>query len=212
MQPGIAAGDAPPDWVVAAAARQFKPPGTPLNLGTLIVDWLRGVGLSLELIPSVRESFSLDDVAFDLRAVAFSPPRAASKPTSRAAKMVFQEALYLPRSPGEEGELAEIPAEEPEDSVIPEDEPEPVEVTVGDLLARITVRGRARDQVKMTILITRHQDNTPVAGVHLALEANQETLAEATTNAAGVAEFPLPQGQAALVFQSPVQAELQISF
>ena len=52
MRPAATPAESAPDWLVAAATRHFEPPRTPLNLGSLIVEWLRGVGLSLELLPS----------------------------------------------------------------------------------------------------------------------------------------------------------------
>ena len=93
----------------------------------------------------------------------------------------------------------------------PREEPEPVEVSVGDLVARIAVRGRDRDQLKLHIAVTRRPDESPVAGVRLALEADQEPVSEIVTNAAGEAEFSLSQGRATLRLLSPVHAELTIS-
>jgi len=92
------------------------------------------------------------------------------------------------------------------------EEAEPVDVTIGQLNVRVTPQGRTRDQVKLTIAVTRSADNAPVPGVQLSLEGDEGPLATATTGDNGVTEFPLPQGQATLVFQSPVRAELQISF
>jgi hypothetical protein len=74
----------------------------------------------------------------------------------------------------------------------------------------MTARGRSRDQVKLIIAVTRHQDQAPVAGVQLALKAGQEPSATALTDEAGTAEFSLPQGSTTLTFLSPVHAELAI--
>jgi hypothetical protein len=93
-----------------------------------------------------------------------------------------------------------------------EEEAGPVEVSVGTLHVRIAARGRSRDQVKLIIAVTHHQDKAPVAGLQLALKAGQEPPVTALTDEAGTAEFSLPQGSATLTFLSPVHAELAITF
>lgn len=80
----------PPDWVVVRAAREFHPPRTPLNLGTLVVEWLRRFGLSLQLIPPAREARSFGDVVFDSAGGAF--PSA-----SRGASSYYDTGLVLLR-------------------------------------------------------------------------------------------------------------------
>lgn len=203
------AGEAPPDWVVAAAARRFHPPRTPLRLGSLVVEWLRQLGPSLQLNPAVREPLAFFDAgSIGREGVPSGPSFLRRANVSPAASVAIP-----PRpSPEEDLETAEAALGAAMRPVPPEQESEPVEVRIGDLLGRITVRGRAPDQVKMIIIVTRHQDGTPVPGVQLALEVDQERLAAASTDAAGAAEFPLPQGGATLSFLSPVHAELTIIF
>ena len=95
---------------------------------------------------------------------------------------------------------------------VTEEEAGPVELAVGHLRAQITARGPSRDQVKMIVTVTRHPDMAPVAGAQLTLKAGQEPPVAALTDAAGTAEFSLPQGSATLTFVSPVHAELAITF
>ena len=97
-------------------------------------------------------------------------------------------------------------------SMPPVRESEPVEVTVGELCVRITVRGRDRDQVHMIIGITRREDNAPVAGAQLSMETEAGQPVSATTDTSGGATLSLAQGEATLTLLSPVRAELKISF
>jgi hypothetical protein len=91
-------------------------------------------------------------------------------------------------------------------------ESEPVAVELQDLRVTIRALGRAPERVRMAVGIIRQQDKAPVSGAQLVLKTEGAPDVTATTDAAGTAEFPLPQGQATLVFQSPVRAELQISY
>jgi hypothetical protein len=101
--------------------------------------------------------------------------------------------------------------EKREDTSTPS-EPQPVTVAVADLLATIRVSGRIADQVRLAVAVARSQDNAPLPGALLALAAEGRPPMSATTNASGLVEFPLPQGRATLSFQSPVRADLTITF
>jgi len=206
LQPGPMQEERPPEWVVARAVREFHPPEVGLNLGTLVVRWFDKIGPWLRLIPP-PESNLLSPSVFELGisgATYSALPSVLSKMSIRA--------LHLARS----FEPAEPPRGEVFDmahNVEPEpDEVEPITFTMGHLNVQITPQGHTRDHVTLTVVVTRTSDNTPVPAVQLSLEGEEETLETATTGDNGVAEFPLPQGQVTLVFQSPVRAELKISF
>jgi len=211
FQPVPTPDDAPPEWVVVRAARAFHPPETRLNLGILLVHWLNRVGPFLRLIPPSGQRASLM-----LEAPPATMPEAPLEESGQ--ELAFPSVLFkmsarayrIERSfePAESHRVEESEEAREESSK----EVEPVDVTIGHLKVRITPQGRTRDQVTLTIVVTRSVDNAPAPGVQLSLEADQRTLATTTTGDNGVAEFPLPQGQATLVFQSPVRAELQISF
>lgn len=210
LRPVASAEDAPPEWLIEAVARRFEPPPSPLNLGTLVVEWLHRFGLSLEFIPQSSGGLFVAEAAFDSEASALRlPPIACPAPASR---MIPYDRNSLPRNPLErQGPPGQVP-EPSRSAVAPSDVSAQAEIAAGDLLARITVRGRARDQLKLLVAVTRQEDDTPVAGVHLALNADGGTIAEVSTDTAGAAEFPLPQGRATLRFLSPIHAELTISF
>jgi hypothetical protein len=198
-QPAPAAEDAPPDWVVAAAARSFQPPQSPLDLGKVVVEWLRRLGLALEYYPPTAEA---GPRTLPMIAMMDSLSNATA---GMAMDVCFEDVLCRT-------ELSGVP---PDHTVPPEpveQEAGPVEVTVGDLRVRLAARGRSRDSVKLTIIITGQQNSTPVPGVRLALETDEETLRPTMTDAAGTAEFPLPPGPTTLTFLSPVHAELKILF
>jgi len=224
FQPVATPEEAPPDWVVVRAARDFHPPETRLTLGTLLVQWLDRVGPLLRLIPPSGQgalgihvipppgqrapgiiaspTAMMLDVSSEESEPGVAFPSALARMSDRAQSM---KRIYEPAgSHGAEG-LGQVREEGSEEA-------EPVDVTIGQLNVRVTPQGRTRDQVKLTIAVTRSADNAPVPGVQLSLEGDEGPLATATTGDNGVTEFPLPQGQATLVFQSPVRAELQISF
>ena len=92
------------------------------------------------------------------------------------------------------------------------DEVEPITFTIGHLHVQMIPRGHTRDQVTLTLAVTRTSDNTPVPAVQLSLQSDQGALATAATGENGIAEFQLPQGQATLAFITPVRAVLKISF
>ena len=214
LRPEAGTEDAPPEWRIAAAARRFVPPRSPLNLGTLIVEWLHRIGLSLDLIPPTEEGLPSQNVAFDSIVADLAPALPRVEIFSPRSRRLFTNYLAqsVPPTSEEEPEATEIPTGMAEGSAPAEEESIPVEVTVGDLLGRITIRSRGRAHVMLLIAVTRQQDNTPVPGVRLSLEADEGTRAEATTDAAGMAEFLLPQGRATLAFLSPLRAELTITF
>jgi hypothetical protein len=114
--------------------------------------------------------------------------------------------------PEEPSKQSEIRALRDSGAVPPERESEPIEVTVGDLCARITARGRAGDQIHMIIGITRREDNAPVAGAQLSMETETGPPVSATTDTSGGTTLSLTQGEGTLTFLSPVRAELKISF
>ena len=204
LQPVSTPEEAPPEWVVARAARAFQPPETRLNLGILLVHWLNRLGPFLRLIPPPEPNLAQGPAsALGSSGVAFLAfPSVLFKMSARAYRI---ERSFEPAE-SHRVEESEEAREESSKAV------EPVDVTIGHFKVRITPQGRTRDQVTLTIVVTRSVDNAPAPGVQLSLEADQRTLATTTTGDNGVAEFPLPQGQATLVFQSPVRAELQISF
>ena len=181
-----------------AVSNHLSPPWT---LGKVVVEWLRRLGLALEYYPPTAEAGPRTLPMINMMDSLSDEP----------AGMVMMDFCF-------EDTLcrAEL-SEDPPDHTIP---PEPVEqeagpqveVTVGDLGGRLAARGRSRDSVKLTIVITRQQDSTPVPGARLALETDQETLRPTMTDAAGTAEFPLPPGPTTLTFLSPVHAELKILF
>ena len=211
LQPGPLQEERPPEWVVARAVGSFQPPQTPFSLGTLVVERVRRFGLSLQLIPAAGEAGAFSGAAYRSLSVDFlaSPRNAAPTALERVR---LHDDLDLSKVPEERSEPSKIRSLRDSRSIPPEQEPEPVEVTVGDLCARITVRGRARDQVHMIIGITRRQDNSPVAGVQLSMETEAGPPVAATTDASGGALFSLTQGQGVLTFLFPVRAELKISF
>ncbi len=211
LRPGSSQEEGLPEWVIARAARNFHPPETRLNLGTLVVQWLGRIGPLIRLIPpsgqrvlGILESPS----AMMLEALSEeSGPEAAfssvlSKVSFRASRI---DRSFEPAVSNRAVEIVEAYEEGPK-------EVEPVDFTISHLKVRITPQGRTRDRVTLTVVVTRSVDNAPVSGVQLSLEIPQQPAAIATTGSEGKAEFPLPQGQVTLVFQSPVRAELQISF
>jgi hypothetical protein len=212
FQPVSTPEEGPPEWVVVRAARDFQPPETRLNLGTLVVEWLNRIGPLLRLIPPsgqrvLGELGFVSDMVFEEQSeegvrglVAIPSP--LSKMSFRADRIGRN--FVRAEAHGEE-EFEEAYEEVPE-------EVEPVDITIGHLKVRIIPQSRTQQQMALALTVTRSADNTPVSGVQLSLETPQQPTANATTSNEGKAEFPLPQGQAKLVFQSPVRAELQISF
>ena len=278
MRPAATPAESAPDWLVAAAVRRFEPPTTPLKLGSLIVEWLRGVALSLELLPSEGgpDILGEDSERYPARPAEsaqwlprIAQPSArreaiadASRPELRSMERgaadlesLLDELMRLredlPTQQADElrnilaaspdlaevlgGQTAELQARlrvalrslrdtsaaldalaararelrARESTTV---ESEPVTVNVADLRITIRVRGRAPAQVKMAVTVNRRQDDTSVPGVRLVLKTEGKPDVTATADASGAAEFPLPQGQATLVFVSPVRAELKISF
>jgi hypothetical protein len=200
LQPGASQGETPPDWIVARAARNFHPPQAFLDLGTLLVRWLNRIGPSLRLISPSERGPSLDP-AFVIGAEpaigAFEFPHRALFSIGISDELDNEEPVVGECPPMAAGKRSPV---------------EPVSVTIGHLKVRITPQGRTREHVSLTVSVTRSTDNAPVSGVQFSLVGDEGSLAAVTSGDNGVAEFPLPQGQAKLVFQSPVRAELQISF
>jgi hypothetical protein len=211
FQPRPMQEERPPEWVVARAVGSFRPPQTPLSLGTLVVEWVRRFGLSLRLIPAAREAGAFAGAVFQLRDVGSLPSPSKAAPPAVGRERSYDD-LDLSIAPEERSDLSGIRAGQASDSIPPVREPEPVEVTVGDLCVRITVRGRAQDQVHMLIVITRREDNAPVAGIALAMATETGPPVSATTDTSGGATFSLTQGEGTLTFLSPIRAELKISF
>jgi hypothetical protein len=278
MRPAVTPTESAPDWLITAATRQFEPPTAPLKLGSLIVEWLRGVGFSLELSligegPSLSGedlacySFPAADSVQWMPRIAQASARMeriadASWPGLRSMERgavdlqsLLDELMRLREDlPAQQAdELRNILAASPDllevlgeqtaelqarlrvalrslrdasaalDALVARAkelraresttvESEPVMVNVADLRITIRVRGRAPAQVKMAVTVNRRQDDTSVPGVRLVLKTEGKADVTATADASGAAEIPLPQGQATLVFESPVHAELKISF
>ena len=209
LRPGATTEDAPPAALVVAAVQNFQPVRPFMDLGRVVVTWLRRLGLALEYeppypsdaedLPRISESRQMGDgselLGRRLGQEDWAPPSFES--TGRVA--------YNRDIPPD----ASAPAGPAEP---PEQEATPVEVPVRDLQVRLTARGRTRDDLRLTLLITHQSDGAPVTDVRLTLETDEETIGPITTDAAGVAEFPLPPGQATLAFESPIRAQLKISF
>jgi len=222
LRPAEATSDVPPDWVVAAAVRSFQPAQPFIDLGRVVVAWLQRLGLSLEYLPPSVEAASQRALDLDGNVSELGAKKPAMRP--RAAVIGFmrvpEKLASATPSIGEAGtrasieccEVAGAPAASDMPPEPPEQEASPVEVPVGNFQVRLTARGRTHDNLRLTLFITRQSDGAPVADVHLTLETEEETLGPIATDAAGIAEFPVPPGQATLVFQSPIRAELKISF
>lgn len=215
FQPVSTSEKVPPDWVVVRAAQDFHPPEARLNLGTLFVQWLNRVGPLLRLIPPSGQDALR---AFNLQAFTvlessmegeqgLVSPSIISKMSDRAHRI---RRSFEPAVSDREGvgELAydELAREEKPEKV------EPVLLTIGQFNVRVSPHGPTQDQVRLTISVARSVDSTPVSGVQLSLEGDEGPLATAVTGDNGITELQLPQGQARLVFQAPVRAELDISF
>ncbi len=197
LQPEPAQEEGLPEWVVAKAVRDFRRPEARLKLGTLLVQWFSKIGPWIQLIPppeprQVSEMRLLD--AFESR------PRLSDMIMRRQAEPLYEMASI------------EVPASEPQKEAEEPPEGEPVDIPIGYLNARVTPRGQSPGEVTLIVVVTRTSDSAPEAGAQLSLKGDEGTLSTATTDKNGVAEFPLPRGRATLIFQSPVLAELQISF
>jgi len=210
LQPGPLQEERPPEWVVARAVGSFQPPQPPLSLGTLVVEWVRRFGLSLQLIPAVGGTGDFSGAAYRSLSVDFLAGRRQPPPSALERERSYDD-LDLSMLAEERSEPSKMRVERVSRSMPPERESEPVEVAVGELCVRITVRGRDRDQVHMIIGITRREDNAPVSGIQLAMETEAGSPVSATTDTSGGATLSLMQGEGTLTFLSPVRAELKIS-
>jgi len=211
FQPGPLQEERPPEWVVARAVGSFQPPQTPLSLGTLVVEWVRRFGLSLQLIPSAGEAGAFSGAAHRSLSVDFLAGRRQPPPSALEGVRAYddRDTSIVPDEPSGPPKTYALRDSR---SMPPVRESESVEVTVGELCVRITVRGRDRGQVHMIIGITRRENNAPVSGIQLAMETETGSPVSATTDTSGAATFSLTQGEGTLTFLSPVRAELKISF
>jgi hypothetical protein len=210
FRPASTSEEVPPDWVVVRAARDFHPPETRLNLGTLFVHWLDRIGPLLRLIPpSGQRALGILESRLAMMDVSSEESRPETALPSVLAKMSVRAYSIAQRCEPTEShgaeEFDEVRDEGPE-------EVGPIDFTIGYLNVRLTPQGRTRDQMGLALTVTRTSDNAPVPGVQLSLEGDEGPHASTTTGDDGIAKFSLPQGQARLVFLSPVSAELQISF
>ncbi len=184
------AEETPPAWVVERAIRSLRPP-TPLNLGTLIVEWLDR--LRLRLVPPIEQTrLAGPQYLFDL-------PRTAPSFLARSSMMSAAEEVG--------GGRPEVSAPSPAPSQ--RLAPTPVIVHAGLLTLRIAVEERPTG-ITLTLHLTSTTDGSPVPGVELTLQREGASSEVATTDPGGLTELSLAEGRSTLSIRHPVQATLVI--